>query len=232
MDEIKSLHDVRPGDWYVGGIGGLVGVGVALGEIAIGDGFRIGKFSARHMGIVTEASRPLFSTSGGPTVQRPPKMAQAMPGGANIIDLTPENHWTERNIFIRLPEDYPGQGKDAAAVAVAMVTAGVGYSPASYAYLAAYYRGLRTTELENLINRRRPEVRIQLPSQGPMDPRAMLSFPTEAICSQFVDDAWTEVGKAVMRDTKPQVVTPGGMTREWFRAPGTVCGGAGLLESM
>jgi hypothetical protein len=30
MDAIKNLYDVRPGDMYLGNIGGAVGVGVAL----------------------------------------------------------------------------------------------------------------------------------------------------------------------------------------------------------
>src|SRR3954464_7614958 len=110
MDQIKNLYDVRPGDMYVGNIGGAVGVGVALGEIVIGDGFRIGQLSARHIGIVTEAG----DRDSAPV--RPPRMAQAMPGGAEIIDLTPEQHWTPKSAFIRLPEDYPGQALDAAAV--------------------------------------------------------------------------------------------------------------------
>lgn len=225
MDQIKSLYDVRPGDMYIGNIGGAVGVGVALGEIVIGDGFRIGPFSARHVGIVTEAGDPTIAD--GEPAKRP-RMAQAMPGGAEVINLTPEHHWTPRNVFIRLPEDYPGQALDAAAVAVAMVGAGVAYSPLSYGVIALAWRGIDPPSLLDWIDRRRPRVHVETPSG--LNPWA--AFPVEAICSVFFDQAWTLVGKQVMPEGTPaQLVTPGGLARAWFRAPGTVCGGVGLLES-
>lgn len=225
MDQIKNLYDVRPGDMYVGDIGGAVGVGVALGEVVIGDGFRIGQLSARHVGIVTAAG------DRDSTPVRPPRMAQAMPGGAEIIDLTLQHHWTPRNVFIRLPEDYPGQALDAAAVAVAMVEAGVAYSPLSYGAIALAWRGVDPPSLLKWINRRRDPVGVELPSHQTTS-RHATAFPVEAICSVFADQAWTLVGKQVMPGGTPaQLVTPGGLARVWFRAPGTVCGGAGLLES-
>lgn len=240
MDQITSLYDVRPGDLVVTDISGLVGIGVALGEIAIGDGFRVGECSARHIGIVTEAGVaptawqayvadafdvPVHLAAGGL-----PRMAQAMPGGANIINLTPERHWTPKTMFIRLPEDYPGQGLDAAAIAVAMVRAGVAYSPLSYGAIALAWRGVKTPGLMKWIDRRRP-----IPC-GPLIGRGGLSVsvdsPVEAICSVLFDQAWTLAGKQVMPEGTPsQLVTPGGLARTWFRAPGTMCGGAGLLES-
>lgn len=231
MDQIKSLYDVRPGDLYVGNIGGAVGVGVAIGEIVIGDGFRIGQLSARHVGIVTEAGDPTI-VDGEPAKR--PRMAQAMPGGAEIIDLTPEHHWTPRSAFIRLPEDYPGQALDAAAVAVAMVKAGVAYSPLSYGAIGLAWRGIDPPSLLKWIDRRRDPEPINWPSgrQDTATGHLGVRFPVEAICSVFADQAWTLVGKQVMPEGTPaQLVTPGGLARAWFRAPGTVCGGAGLLES-
>jgi hypothetical protein len=223
MDQIKSLYDVRPGDMYIGNISGAVGVGVALGEIAIGDGFRIGQLSARHVGIVTEAG------DRDSTPVRPPRMAQAMPGGAEIIALTKEQHWTPKSAFIRLPEDYLGQALDAAAVAVAMVDACVAYSPLSYAAIGLAWRGIDPPSLLKWIDRRRDPVYVFLQGEDVGTP---LRFPEEAICSVFADQAWTLVGKQVMpKGTPAQLVTPGGLARAWFRAPGTVCGGAGLLES-
>jgi len=238
MDEIKSLHDVRPGDLYVGNIGGAVGVGVALGEILIGDGFRIGRLSARHIGIVTRefsmAKRPQPGFPDG-RGSRPPKMAQAMPGGAEIIDLTPEHHWTPKNVFIRLPEDYPGQALDAAAIAVAMVDAGVAYSPLSYAAIGLAWRGIDPPSLLRWIDRRGPVqdlAGMHKASPGMALGTLSVRMPLEAICSVFADQAWTMAGKQVMPvGTPSQLVTPGGLARTWFRAPGTVCGGAGLLES-
>lgn len=234
MDQIKSLYDVRPGDMYIGNIGGAVGVGVALGEIVIGDGFRIGQLSARHVGIVTEAA----TARGGPVGANdlmPPRMAQAMPGGAEIITLTKEQHWTPRSAFIRLPEDYPGQALDAAAVAVAMMEAGVAYSPLSYAAIGLAWRGVDPPSLLKWIDRRGPVQDLAgMHKASPGMALGMISvrFPVEAICSVFADQAWTMVGKQVMPEGTPaQLVTPGGLARAWFRAPGTVNGGAGLLES-
>lgn len=228
MEQIKSLYDVRPGDLFIGNISGLVGVGVDIAETLIGDGFRIGQLSVRHIGIVTEAGDPTI-VDGEPAKR--PRMAQAMPGGAEIIDLTPWGHWTPKSAFIRLPEDYPGQALDAAIVAVAMVDAGVAYSPLSYGAIGLAWRGIDPPSLMHWIDRRRPDTAgIVLPS-GRV---TTLGLPVEDICSVFFDQAWTiGGGKQVMPEGTPaQLVTPGGLARQWFRAPGTVCGGAGLLESV
>jgi hypothetical protein len=235
MEQIKSLYDVRPGDMYIGNISGAVGIGVALGEIVIGDGFRIGQLSVRHVGIVTEAAGRKNAGTEAPIIPSPvmlPRMAQAMPGGAEVIALTPGRHWTPKSAFIRLPEDYPGQALDAAAVAVAMVDAGVAYSPLSYAAIALAWRGIDPPSLLKWIDRRREPVWVE-DEPGHVREPVECAFPVEAICSVFADQAWTLVGKQVMPEGTPaQLVTPGGLARQWFRAPGTVCGGAGLLESV
>lgn len=227
-DTIERLEDVRPGDLYFGPIGGLVGAGVALGEIAIGDGFRAGRLSVRHVGIVTEAE-----SSDDPDCAnwRAPRMAQAMPGGAEIISLTADRHWTPRNAFVRLPEDYPGQALDAAAIAMAMVKAGVGYSFGSYALLAAWSRGLHADWLEARIDRRRDPAGVDLadPTRPGKTFVKDLAFPVEAICSVFADQAWSLAGKRVMIGVPRQVVTPGAMANQLWRRPGVVWGGAGLL---
>lgn len=233
MDKISSLADVRPGDFYIGPLGGPWPgrVGVALGEIIIGDGFQVGQLSAQHMGIVTSAGGWAPDSNLAADEWHAPRMAQAMPGGANVIDLT-EDYWSERSAFFRIPEDYPGQAADAAAVAEAMVAVGVGYSPLSYVYLAGWHWGLKTTRLEAAINRRRFPLGVTLPS----DPsrQVAMNFPVEAICSQFVDDAYTQVqlpGHSLMTGVPRQVVTPGGVAGMAWRRPGVIWGGKGLLES-
>lgn len=234
-DQIKSLADVRPGDLYIGPIGGLVGVGVALGEIALGEGFRVGKLSARHVGIVTQASQtlPPGSAYKGQVYETgvitAPRMAQAMPGGAEVIDLSQQRHWTARNAFVRLPEDYPGQALDAAAIALAMVQEGVDYSPLSYGALAAWHWGWRTGKLEGWIDRRREPAGVRLPGSRWANGVVDLAFPVEAICSVFADQAWSLAGKRVMVDVPRQVVTPGAMALQLWRRPGVVWGGLGLL---
>lgn len=230
--EIKSLADLRPGDIMFGPIGGLVGLGVGLGQIMLGEGVRIGKLSVRHVGVVVQAAHPTISLDDGREHFLPPKLAQAMPGGAEIIDMFVDTHWTDRHAYVRLPEDYPGQAADAAAIARLMVDEGVSYSFASYAALAAWRWGLKTPRLEKWIGRRReltpwptstlssPTVRRQL--EG-------VRLPCEAICSVFADQAWTLAGKCVMQGTRPQVVTPGALAMQLWRRPGVVWAGPGLL---
>lgn len=196
-----SLQDLRAGDLMIGPIGGAAGVAAALGQIIIGEGTRIGELSARHVGIVTA----------------PGWLAQAMPGGAEEIPMTLETHWTKRHAYIRLPEDYIGQGKDAARVASLMVEEGVGYSFGSYPALAAWKAGLPVPHLERWIDRRRPPVPVQLPhAQFP----GGLRFPVEAICSVFADQAWSLVGKRVAEGVARQCVTPGLLAGQLLQRPG------------
>src|ERR1044071_5664033 len=112
MTEINSLADLRPGDIMFGPIGGLVGLGVGLGQLALGEAFRMGRLSIRHVGIVVEAA---VKNSAGGVPWSLPRLVQAMPGGAEEITLRPSTHWTDRHAYVRLPEDYPGQAADAAA---------------------------------------------------------------------------------------------------------------------
>jgi hypothetical protein len=258
MDEINSLEDVRPGDILFGPIGGLVGVGVGLGQLALREAFRIGRLSVRHVGIVVEGSvhheGPMVRNretgdyrSGAhlldgegleqvAPVPEPwdfypngvitaPKLVQAMPHGAEEIEMRQQTHWTPRHVFMRLSEDYPGQAEDAAAIARLMVREGVAYSFASYGALAAWRWGIQTPRLEAWIGRRREAVTAEL--QGRIDP--FVQLPVEAICSVLVDQAWSLAGKRVMVGTKPQVVTPGAMAIQLWNRPGVVRGGAGLL---
>lgn len=227
MDKIESLADLRPGDLLFGPIGGPVGVGVALGQLALGEGVRLGRLSVRHVGIVVAGGHQ----EGGPL------LAQAMPGGAEVVRMTGRTHWTSRHAYARLPEDYPGQGEDAAAVARLMVTEGVSYSFASYAALAAWRWGWKTPRLEQWMGRVQPQLALLWPSGGgklytgadPSDSFDWVRLPVEAICSVFADQAWTLAGKRVMEGVPRQVVTPGAMALQLFHRPGVLWGGAGWL---
>jgi hypothetical protein len=64
---------------------------------------------------------------------------EAMPSGARQALIN--DRWTPEYAYVMLPEDYPGQGEDAAAIARAMI--GTPYSFASYAALAAWHWGWR-----------------------------------------------------------------------------------------
>jgi hypothetical protein len=193
-------EDLRAGDIFLGPIGGLVGLGVGLGQLVLGEGFRTGTLSIRHAAIVVEPARV---TADGYTLHGP-RLAQAMPSGAEVVHFDRDAHWTDRCAYVRLPATYAGQGGDAAAVALAMVEAGVGYGWTSYPALAAGKLGLKADWLG--VDARRPLTRLGvLPSGRELS----VSFPVSAICSRFVDFAWDATGYDVLEDTRPGVATPG-----------------------
>lgn len=200
MSPIRSLADVRPGDIYLGPIGGPLGAGIRLAEVIVDGGWRVGPLHVEHIGIVTEAS---------PAGLHQPRMVQAMPHGAEEIEMSCAKHWTPRCAYARMPEDWPGQAADAAAIARLMVSEGVAYSFASYAALAAYRWGWKAERLTKWIGRRRRGA-VKLPrwSNGMEGRRRGGFLPLEAICSVLVDQAWSLAGKRVMEDTAPQAVTP------------------------
>jgi hypothetical protein len=203
------LEDVRPGDIYLGPIGGWFGPLIGAGELLVDGGFRVGPLDVRHIGIVVEPgqARPA-ATYGGQAYETAiaPRLAQAMPGGAEIVDMTYDQHWTPQCAYARLPEDYPGQAADAAAVARLMVQEGVGYSYGSYPALAAWHWGLSTPRLEAWIGRRRPLAYIAGPDFN--GPDREVALPVEAICSVFADQAWSLTGKKIMVGVPHQCVTP------------------------
>lgn len=220
MSNINSLDDLQPGDIMFGPIGGIVGAGVGLGQLLLGESFRAGRTSIRHVGIVVEASVPPYGRSVAPY---PPRLVQAMPGGAEEVEMN-EGHWTDRHAYVRLMPDYPGQADDAAAIARLMVKEGVAYSPASYAALALWRFGVKTPRLEAWIGRRRPAVDWHPPSQRGQVGINRIQLPVEAICSVLADQAWTLAGKRVMVGVKAQVVTPGAMANQLWRRPGAIWG--------
>lgn len=236
ITRIRRLEDVRPGDLFLGPIGGLAGVAVRLGQLAVDGGWRVGPLDVRHIGVVVEASRTLgpairerasgkytelnekaaatyakYGTSSAfdhyPTgVITAPRMVQAMPSGAEEVDLKLATHWTPRCAFARIPEDYPGQSEDAAAIARAMI--GIPYSWASYAALSAYRLGYDAPRLTRWIGRRQdpgPDIRRRGPWPGQL---YTPSLPVEAICSVLADQAWSLAGKRIIVGTAPQAVTP------------------------
>jgi hypothetical protein len=150
---IRRLEDVRPGDLYLGPIGGGLGAAIRAAQVIVDGGWRVGPLHVEHIGIVVKASR----TFDGPVVQNrltgsirtvhdrvvytdkdedlyetglitAPRMVQAMPRGAEEIELSYAKHWTPQVAYARIPQDYPGQAEDAAAIARLMVREGVAYS--------------------------------------------------------------------------------------------------------
>jgi hypothetical protein len=237
VTRIRRLEDVRPGDLFLGPIGGWAGVGVRLGQLIVDGGWRVGPLDVRHIGVVVEASvtheGPVIQDVETGSVRRPtqgvangayvasneqfyptglitaPRMVQAMPGGAEEIPLTYDDHWTPRCAYARIPEDYPGQAEDAAAIARLMAEARIPYSWASYAALSAYRLGLRAPRLTDWIGRHRDPVPFvpYHPGAAVWHPGSV-ALPCEAICSVLADQAWSLAGKRVMENTAPQAVTP------------------------
>ncbi len=216
---IRTPGDLRPGDIFIGPIGGLAGLAAGAGMLLLGESFRVGPFSARHMGMITMAE------DRGPDVVWPHSamLSQAMPGGAETVALDPAKRWTARCAYVRLPETYPGQMKDAAAIARLMVREGVGYSFASYPSLALYRLGVRQDWLLKRINRRRKQD-FSIPGNHPVllarSEPIEVRIPVEAICSVFVDQALTLAGVKVMQGVRPQAVTPGALAEQLLSYPG------------
>lgn len=218
MTGISSLADLRPGDIMFGPIGGAVGLGVGLGQLALGEGFHVGKLSIRHVGIVV-------APGGDQPGEFCPRLVQAMPHGAEEINMRPETHWTPEHAYVRLPEDYPGQAADAAAIARLMVAEGVAYSFASYAALVAWRWGLKADRLAKWIERRRPPVPFDFPYWENDADDSTVQLPVEAICSVLVDQAWSLAGKRVMQNVAHQAVTPGAMAGQLLTRTGAIWGG-------
>lgn len=225
-DQIRRIEDLRPGDIMFGPIGGAVGLGVGLGELLVDGGFRVGPMSVRHVGIVVEANPGTrYTPEWSNGIMDEFRLVQAMPGGAEEVTMTYAQHWTPQHAYARLPEDYPGQAADAAAIARLMVEHNVGYSYASYLALAAWRWGISTPKLEAWIGRRQPgEVRIL----GPDRLGRGAHLPVEAICSVLADQAWTLAGKKIFDDGRPhQCVTPSqlaGRLLTGFQFPGVIWG--------
>lgn len=214
---IQRLEDVRPGDIFLGPIGGAVGAGIRLAQILVDGGWRVGPLHVEHIGIVVEAASPDFqdrsSVERASVTGHGPRMVQAMASGAEEIELTYAKHWTPSVAYARIPEDYPGQAADAAAIARLMVEHKVAYSFASYAALALYRWGWKAPRLTKWIGRRGAAVEMPHWSNGPtVQPYPGWTrggrLPLEAICSVLADQSWSLAGKRVMHGTAPQAVTP------------------------
>ena len=219
MTSPSTLADVRPGDLFFTNIGGIVpGIfPVKIGQLMLKEHARIGRRSFDHVGIVTAAGS--FQLRNGGAVG--PTAVQAMPKGAEEISLTEARHWTDSVTFMRLPEDYPGQAEDAAAVARAMI--GTPYSFLSYAALAAWRWGLSTPRLEKWIGRRREPQPLYGQHEG------HVALPAEAICSVLVDQAWSLTGKKILTGVPHQCCTPGALAGRLLWMPGVEKFGKGIL---
>jgi hypothetical protein len=204
---VASIADLRPGMLGFGKIDGAARWPVWAGQMLLGEGFAVGDLKIEHVFVVTEVYGPHDF-----------QIVEAMPNGARSMNVGMDR-WTPEYAYVQLPEDYPGQGEDAAAIARAMI--GTPYSFLSYPALAAWHWGLahgkelpdgtiEPSRLEAWIDRRKP---LAWPISGLSDRcAASIRLPREAICSVLADQAWALTGKQVMpRGTPHQCVTPGAL---------------------
>jgi hypothetical protein len=215
---VSTLADLRPGMIGFGPIDGPARWPVWAGQLILGEGFTVGPLKIEHVFVVTEVSLEGPSPAEAASALIPDldwvttrddrtltvKAVEAMPSGAR--EVTIEDRWTPEYAYVQLPEDYPGQGEDAAAIARAMI--GTPYSFASYPALSAWRFGMHTPKLEAWIGRTR---------KGIMPP----GLPCEAICSVLGDQSWALTGKQVMpKGTPHQCVTPGALGAALLEMPG------------
>lgn len=239
---MSTISDLRLGDIGFGPVGGWFQAPDVIGQFILGEGFAVGDVQVGHVFVVTQGIGPAQSASEAPfgpllaargtgQFHAYPKCVEAMPGGA--VEVAIPERWTSRFAYVRLPEDYPGQAEDAAAIARAMI--GTPYSFASYAALAAWRFGLKTRRLEAWIDRRRScpypdDLSDDFFTHAPIRPpvsvnghfmASPLQLPAEAICSVLADQAWALTGKQVMPAGTPhQCVTPGALARALLEMPG------------
>lgn len=217
---MSTIADLRPGALGFGPIDGLARWPVWAGQAFIGEGFTVGPLKIEHVFVVTRVQPHIAPTPGNEVSEA--SAVEAMPNGAREVPIY--DRWTPEYAYVQLPEDYPGQGEDVAAIARAMI--GTPYSFASYPALAAWHWGLKAKRLEAWIGRRTPyrggidlsddwfnhaPIKAPILTNGSfMDPP--LQLPREAICSVLADQAWALTGKQVMPlGTPHQCVTPGAL---------------------
>lgn len=198
---MSTIADLKPGAIGFGPIGGLARWPVWAGEALIGEGFTVGPLKIEHVFVVTRVQPHIVPTPGNEVSEA--FAVEALPSGAREVPIY--DRWTSEYAYVQLPEDYVGQGEDAAAIARAMI--GTPYSFASYAALAAWHWGVKTPRLEAWIDRRDEDQTRWGTGSG-----QAAFLPREAICSVLADQAWALTGKQVMPlGTPHQCVTPGAL---------------------
>ena len=193
---MSSLKDLRAGDIMFGPITGVTGAFVGAAQLALatvepGLIWRQGPgewFRKRHTGVVTEAGDA-------------PKLVQAMPGGAEEIELTEERHWTPDYVYIRplyAPNREMLSGLDVADAAKGFV--GTPYDFLTYGAIPPYRAGVHAKALERII-----------------------AGTDTMMCSRLVDASLAAAGYHLFDDGRlPGNVTPSELYRQLRRLPSTV----------
>lgn len=202
-----SLADAQPGDLMFTTIGGGAGVVVGAGQVLLaaaepGMIWRQGVarwWRKRHVGVVAPGGR----------------LVQAMPGGAEEVDLDPSKHWTSHTVFLRPAYDptprsdmgHPHGSQGYRVSQWARGYEGTRYDFATYAAIPAWRRGLRTKRIKRVI-----------------------SGTDAMMCSRLADAALRDAGWHVFDDGRlPGDVTPSELYRAVLASPGVTVFGAGIL---
>lgn len=197
-----SLADLRPGDIMFGRIENSLPsflpkalrfmpgtLPVALGQRLLAATSEEEKH-IHHVGVVVEAevAPPYYSR---------PRLVQAMPGGAEEIELRHEKHWNTNYCFVR--PAYLNSAVSAAWVArEAQKYVGTPYSLLDYLAIAGLHAGVRN---------------------GPV--RRYVRTSKHMICSQLADQAMADAGFHVFHDGRlPQDVMPVELYRALLAMPG------------
>jgi hypothetical protein len=152
-----------------------------------------------HVAVVTRAETPFLW----------PKIVQAMPSGAEEIEIGQE-HWTGDYVYLRpayIPRDPLGEqghidwiGQAETVTNVARHYIGTPYSFLDYAALAGWHFGVRNGLIRRYVK-----------SSG------------HQICSQLADQAMSDAGFHVFDDGRlPQDVTPAALYEKLLAMPGTL----------
>lgn len=184
--------NVRPGDIVFGPIRGWAGAGVAAGQLSLaaieaGPIWRTGIrdwWSVRHVLVATSATTAV----------------QAMPSGAEEIELSCAKHWTKDYVYVR-PKyelDYIRRPQGVRVALAARSFIGRPYNFATYAAIPAHRLHIPVPHLDRYIASR-----------------------TEMICSQLADQALTDADWSVFDDGRlSQDVTPFELFRQLCSQPG------------
>jgi hypothetical protein len=190
------MRDVRPGDIMFARRlrPRSVEIGVRIGQLIMGEtGY------PQHVAVVVEGNQDHY------TVPANPRIVQAMPRGAEEIEIGPE-HFTDEYVYVRpayLPGmelDVPSRDTQQGAMVAHNARAYVGtpYSFLDYAAIAGLHFGIKNGPIRRYVR-----------SSGHM------------ICSQLADQALTDAGWHTFSDGRlPQDVTPAALYRKLMAMPG------------
>lgn len=140
---ITEPSQLRRGDLMFGPIHHVTGLGIGAAQVVLAAAepgliVRLGVrkwWRYRHTGVVSEQGER-------------PRLVQAMPGGAEEVDIN-AGRWTGEYVYLR-PTYAPGQGDEIADAAQSFI--GTPYDFLTYGAIPAYRRGVRTERIKQIIS--------------------------------------------------------------------------------